>query len=894
MRLQPGARFGPYQVVEPLGAGAMGEVYRARDTRLHRDVALKVLPERHRFDAARRARFEREAQALAALNHPNIATLHGIEDADGVQALVMELVEGETLADRLLTGRTHALPLVDALPVARQIAEALATAHERGIVHRDLKPSNIVTRPDGMVKLLDFGLARAFEPHAAGADVAAATITQDVPTVVGTPAYMSPEQARGDLVDQRSDIWAFGCVLYELLSGRRAFEGDRSTDVIARVIERDPDFDALPVSTPPLIRRLVRRCLEKDPRRRLQHMGDVRHDLEDALTSPSGVRVEPSAADILRRRWWTAAAVALVALAAAGAWLIAARPVPRTGPDMIRLSIPSLPPPVGQPFGTQSLAISADGSLVAYAARDRLLIRRMGEPEALEVAAAGFGPFFSPDGAWVAFFSTSEPGLKKVPVLGGMPVPVVMTSERSAGGTWGPNGTIVFATTEGLFQVSENGGVPRLLVKPDSARKERLYAWPQFLPDGRSLLFTIVHEGSVEGSQIAWLDLQTLESRIVATSSGAARYVATGHLVYAFGSHLRVLAFDLEARRSHGDPVSLPGVEIAVSPDNGAAQFTVSETGTLLFISPRHSGIVAPDLGALRTLSWVDRRGREEPLGLDPGNYAYPRVSPDGRRVALDIPGANRDIWIWSLERKNLTKLTDGPTEDMLPLWRPDGARLFFASDRNGNHDVYSQSADGATDARAEYAAPGVQFPLTFAAAGTQLIVVENFRDVSLIHLGQWPRHEPLLHSEFNKVLPEVSPDGRWMAYESNEAGEPFEIFLRPFPKVGERRETVSIKGGRYPRWGRAGSNELFYVDPDGGMMAASVTLSPRLSLGRVTKLFDVEKPPSGLSGRPYDISPIDGRFLVVRPLKQTVGEPVDISVVLNWFDELKRLVPAD
>ena len=521
---------------------------------------------------------------------------------------------------------------------------------------------------------------------------------------------------------------------------------------------------------------------------------------------------------------------------------------------------------------------------MAYASANRLWIRRMGQREAVAIEVSALNPFFSPNGGWVGFEDGT--GLKKVPAIGGTPVPIVTTSERPGGGTWRADGTIVFATTKGLYQVSENGGEPRLLVKPDPRRKERAYAWPQFMPDGRSVLFTMIPEDSIDGAQIAVLDLKTLETSIVLKGGSAARYASTGHLVYASGQTLKAIAFDPDTQQTRGDPVSLPDIEIATMPDNGAAEFAVSETGTLLFITPNVPGEL------LRTVSWVDRQGKEEPLALAPGRYAYPRISPDGTRVALDIPGANRDIWIWNLQRPSLTKLTDGPTEDLLPVWSRDGRRVFFASDRTGNFDVYSQAADGATAARVEFAGPGSQMTTSFTPDGTRLLIVENFKDVSILNLARPDRLEPLLHGDFDQRLGDVSPDGNWIAYESNESGDRFEIFLRPFPNASGRREKVSIEGGRFPLWGPKGSDELFFVDLSGGMMAASVKLSQSLTLGSVTKLFDWEKPPRGPSGRPYDISPVDGRFLMTKSATQGSDEAIDISVVLNWFEELRERVP--
>jgi serine/threonine-protein kinase len=864
-------------------------VYRARDTRLGREVAIKILPRAFKDDPDRLARFAREARVLASLNHPHIGAIYGLEDVDGGTALVMELVEGDDLSQRIARG---AIPLSDALTIARQIAEALEAAHEQGIIHRDLKPANIKVRRDGTVKVLDFGLAKALVPAPDEAPTLTAMPTQ-AGAIIGTPAYMSPEQARGEAASRQADIWSFGVVLYELLTGASPFGRRTTADTLASVLGTQPDYSVLPSATPATVRYLVRRCLEKHQRRRLQHMGDVRIEIEDALAALT-TEAAPGSADAVvpnGQRWRVAGAIAVAVLAGVAVWFLAQRSASTTRAAVVRLSIPSLGPPNRQTIGSRHLAISDDGSRVAYAAEDRLWIRRLGQREAVAIEVNASNPFFSPNGEWVAFFDGGQQGLRKVPVLGGTPVPIAATSQRTVGGTWRADGTIVFATSEGLYQVSENGGEPRLLVKPDRGRKERVYAWPQFMPDGQSVLFTIVPEGLIDGAQVALLDLRTLDARIVLKGGSAARYASTGHLVYASGQALKAVAFDADTQQTRGDAVPLPDIDIATTADNGAAEFAVSETGTLLFITPTVSG------ERLRALSWVDRQGKEEPLALAPGHYAYARVSPDGTRVALDIGvrGTNRDIWIWDLQRASLTRLTNGPSEDMVPVWSRDGSRVFFASDRTGNIDAYSQAADGATTARVEFAGPGAQFPQGFTPDGSRLLVNENFKDISMLNLARPDRPDrlaPLLQSDARHGLAEVSPDGNWMAYESDESGNQIEIFVRPLADIGGRREKVSIDGGRYPLWGPEGSGELFYVDLNGGMMAASVALSPRLSLGRVTKLFDVEKPPRGTSGMRYDMSPLDGRFLMSKPAPEGSEGSVDISVVLNWFEELRERVP--
>jgi eukaryotic-like serine/threonine-protein kinase len=474
----------------------------------------------------------------------------------------------------------------------------------------------------------------------------------------------------------------------------------------------------------------------------------------------------------------------------------------------------------------------------------------------------------------------------KVPAHGGTPATIVNTTERPAGGTWRTDGTIVFGTPAGLYQVSANGGERRLLIKPDPSQQERAYAWPQFMPDGRSVLFTVIFD-SIDEAAIALLDLETHEVKTLAKGGSAARYAPTGHLVYASGRSLMAVAFDAETRQTRGTPMALPDIDLANTRDNGAAEFALSETGTLAFVSPLASG------GDLRTLLWLDRKGNEEALPVEPGRYQYPRVSPDGSRVALDILGPNRDIWIWNIPRASLMRLTSGPTEDLLPAWSHDGSRVFFSSDRTGNFDVYSQAADGASEPRLEFAGPGAQMNNSVTRDGTRLVIVEDFKNLGIINLSRPEGVEKLRQSGANQWLGEVSPDGRWLAYESDESGDRFEVFLRPFPDVTGRREQISVDGGRYPLWDPRGTGDLFYVDPKGGMRVVSVKLSPELSVGRATKLFDWVPPPRGISGRPYDVSPIDGRFLMIKSAAPREEGTINISVVLNWTEELRQRVPA-
>ena len=882
--MHTGAKLGHYEILSAIGRGAMGEVWKARDTRLQREVAVKALPPEFAQHPDRLARLEREAQSLAAVNHPNIASVYGLEEQAAARYIVLELVPGETLAERLHKG---AVPLDQALRLALQIAEALEAAHEKNVIHRDLKPANIKVTPEGRVKVLDFGLAKVL-PVALGASGPALTMQGDAPGLMGTPAYMSPEQARGEIVDRRADIWSFGVVLYEMLTGDSPFDRGTVTETLARVLEVQPDLAALPPSTPASLRHLLKRCLEKDRKRRLQHIGDARIDLEDTI-AVLGTELAPTRSTGRTRRMGAAAValsigfVALAGVAGVGAWLFLDGQASEATGHVVRLTIPSLGARLTTPVGSASLAISPDGERVAYSGSTGLLVRRLRESQAIAIGRGGTNPFFSPDGEWLGFFSN---GIYKVPSAGGGASLIVETTERPLGASWGVDDTIVFATTSGLYAAAGAGGGARLLAAPNAERGE-LLAFPHVMPDARSVLFTIVRTGSLDAAQIALLDLQTLATKTIVAGGTSGEYAATGHIVYASGGALRAIAFDLDAREADGEAVAIADIAVRTAPDNGAADFALSATGTLLSIPPASARVAGRP-------AWIDRQGNEEPLPLEPGSYLYPRVSPDGTRVAFDVGGANRDIWILDLERSSYTRLTNGPLEEMMPLWSPDGERVFFASNRGANNfDVYSQAADGSGDARPEVVSPSFHAPNSFSPDGTQLIVNEDFRDLSVADLRA-STVTPLLRREAIDWLGELSPDGRWLAYESNESGQ-FEIYLRPFPDVLQgHREKVSVDGGHSAVWGPSGSNELYYVDREGALFAVPVQLSPQLTIGRPTKLFDglLAPQPGGRGGRLYDVSRRDGRFIVTRTVTPPEAALNDISVVLNWFEELRKLVP--
>ena len=877
-----------------IGVGGMGEVYRATDTSLKRLVAIKVLPAIVASDAERLARFQREAEVLASLNHPNIATIYGLEKSEHVTALVMELVEGPTLADRIAKGP---IPIDEALQIAAQIAEGLAAAHEQRVIHRDLKPANIKLRADGTVKVLDFGLAKTLEttPAVSGSVSHSPTITMAMTQpgfILGTAAYMAPEQARGDIVDQRADIWAFGCVLYEMLTARAAFGAATPTETIAKILEGHADLNALPVSTPPAIRRLVRRCLERSPRTRLQHIGDALADIVDVRTGELSLAPERAVskpASRSRAMLWTAVSIALAALGAAGAWVLSSRADPAAPEVPIRFDVQRVQDaPVG--VATRHLALSPDGTRLAYATTSSLRLRAMGG-EDVPLPVVGGDPFFSPDSQWLAFFSSE--GLQRVRVDGGTLEQITRAfgTERTLGGTWGPDDTIVLSLGGRLLRVSAKGGTPEAIAERDPSRREVRYAWPEFLPGGRSVLFTILGEGGTADARIAVIDLTTRQVTTVLQGGHAAHYLRTGHLLYASQGRLSAVAFDPSRLQVRGVPVTLEGMNIATTTGGFNANFAVSETGTLAYLP-----LVAP---RVRTLTWVDRNGRQDAIPAPPMEYVYPRISPDGRRVALDVQGKNRDIWVGNLASGVVTKITDGPTEDLMPAWSPDGSRIFFASDREGGtFKVFSVAADGAGAQRKEFAGTGNFMPVSMPAPDRLIALAsgEGTRggDIAVVPLGEGAPPPSLIGIEREQGNAQVSPDGHWIVYQSIESGTD-EVYVRSYPDVERRREQISSGGGLQPLWGPAGSNELFYWDPKGTLKAVAVTTTAEFRVGpsRDVPLGEGVEPPIARGAWSYAVSPLDGRFLMFK--RVAAGNAlVSLKVVVNWFEELKRLAPAN
>jgi len=896
--LAPGVRLGPYEITALIGEGGMGKVWRAHHTALNRDDALKVLPDAFASDPERLARFRREAQVLASLNHPNIAHVYGLEQADGVQALVMELVEGETLADRIARGP---IPVDEALQVAKQIAEALEAAHEQGIIHRDLKPSNIKLRPDGTVKVLDFGLAKLTEslssPRNPSALSISPTITSPAMTgigvLLGTAAYMSPEQARGKAVDKRADIWAFGVVLYEMLTGKRAFDGEDVTDTLAAVVRSEPKWDALPHTVSPSVRIFFRRCLSKDPKERVGDIRDVRLALAGAFDVPA-TATEPSRLTALRRTWpWVAAAVVL---SAGVTGVVMRRVMAAPAQQPVRRLEHMLPRSLELAAGSGSLVVlSPDGHTLIYRAREngvwRAYRRPLDELQAQPIAGTenlDQSPFLSADGRWVGFTIGSE--LMKVSLAGGRPLRVgELPAPQQRGSSWGSDNSIVVgAVQRGLLRIPATGGKAQVLVAPEEGRQ---YWYPQVLPGGRAVLFTASQPAPDTGDVFA-LDLATGMTRLVIRDGVAGRYMTTGHLVFLRGGDVWAVPFDLQRLAISGDPVVVEqGIRVELG---GAVQFALADDGTLAYIP------ASGNESAARKLVWVDRAGKEEPLPAPQRAYGHPRISPDGGRVAVDTFDQERDIWIWNVVGQTLTRLTFGREVDQSPVWWPDGRSLIFASGLAAGSDIFRQAADG-TGSR-ERLTEGVtgKLPTSVTPDGAEILIREVIQDtgVDLARLRVSPTSPqklntptPLVRTTFAERNAEVSPGGQWVAYESNDSGRP-EIYVRPFPDVNGGRWQVSTSGGRMPLWSRDGG-ELFYVSPDDAMMVSRVEAGRTWVAATPVQLFRGDYLfATGANTRTFDIAPDGKRFLMVKDIETANAPQASIVVVEHFDEELKRLVP--
>ena len=893
MPVAPGTRLGPYEIVAPLGAGGMGEVYRARDTKLGRDVALKVLPATFTTDPERMARFRREAQVLASLNHPHIGAIYGFEDSSSAHALVMELIEGPTLADRIARG---AIPVDEALPIARGIAEALEAAHERGIIHRDLKPANIKVTPDGNVKVLDFGLAKAIEDNPSATDIHNSPTITSMSTqpgiILGTAAYMSPEQAKGKSVDRRTDIWAFGCVLFEMLAGKRPFEGETVSDALAAVIRAEPEWSLLPSYTPQTIRNLLQRCLKKDPRQRLQAIGETRIAIEEVLSGTS--QDLPSAVELRTAAWRRALAWAVATAAIILAALFAAKYFTRN-PEPMPVIVSQIVPPPNTRFVFTGInpgppIFSPDGERLVFSAvssdgRQLLWVRPFDSAAAkpLDGTDGATFPFWSADGRSLGFFANGK--LSRIDVSGGPPL-ALCDIAIGRGGTWGADGTILFTpnVSSPVFRIAASGGTPRQVTTLNASLNERSHRWTQLLPDNKHFLFFAqravvgiggVYAGSLDGGA----------PKLIMQNDSNVVYSRPGYLLFVRQGILMAQRFNASQLRLDGDAVPL--VEhVGVNAITSRAIFAVSETGMMVY----EAGDATGDTDQL---VWYDRSGRQIEATGTPGLYLEPSVSADSSKLAISsLAGGtgNLNIWVFDLARTTKTRLTFPPSSDRQPNWAPDGKFVAFVSNRNGPPHIYLNASDGTGTPTTLTADDASQFAPRFTADGRYLLFERlaeqpnSRREIWGVTLSGDRKAFPVIQSEYDVYAPALSPDGKWLAYESRESGRP-EICVIPFLH-GTGKWEVSAAGGVQPRW-RWDGRELFYISTDNKIMSAEITeQGSSLLIGKVRSLFQVNPVPFA-GGSNYDVTG-DGKKFVVASLAASQGsEP--LTLVVNWITLLKQ-----
>ena len=916
MTLPPGTRLNTYEIVGPLGAGGMGEVYRARDTKLDREVALKLVLEVFAGDRDRATRFEREAKALAALNHPNVATLYGLEHADGRHFLVMELVEGETLGDRIARN-PGGLPLEDALQIARQIAEALEAAHEKGVVHRDLKPANVKITPDDKVKVLDFGLAKVAERDGgAGMSPSMSPTISAFGTqaglIMGTASYMSPEQARGYTADHRSDVFAFGIVLYEMLTGRQPFPGETISDVLASVLARDPDLAALPSDLSPRLIDLVKRCLEKNPKRRWQAMGDVRYELETLMLNPRAVAAAPLQQIVhVERPLWRrvlpiAAAVLLTALSvAAGAWAV------RPAPQALPVARFSAVPPDGKLLGATALApvtISPDASRIAYVAQSQIYVRQVSQLDAIrvlpvEASEAIFNVAFSPDG--LALVYSNGGVIWRVPSSGGQPVTVTTGTIVPWGITW-EGESLLYASGRKVLRVSAGGGEPETLLE---LPEDRAAFRPQSLPDGKTILLTTFPSGegvtrAGDGGTVIAQRLGESGHTILIDSVADARFVAPAHLLFARQGVLFAMAFDPVGMKVSGSPV--PVVE-GVRRSFNSAQFAVARAGALVYVPGPAQ--VADSRGQV-SFVLADRAGGREFLNMPSGAYAEPRLSPDGRMIAyVSAEGTGTNIWVYDLKLAGAARrLTFGDT-DVAPVWSADSTRITFQSRREEDAAIYWQRADGNGVAeRLTKPEPEVaHVPRSWSPDGGVLLV-DVVKGGATTVMAWRPRDKNM--ESFGGIQSSrptgatFSPDGRWVAYSVRAATDSARsaVFIQPFPATGALFQiSKSSEDARHPVWARDGRELLYNQGGPSDITVVPLTLSPAFAAAEAVKVpRRFVSHPANLP-RPHDAAP-DGKLLSLTGTARTdtlsaaaaPSAPVseELRIVLNWLEELRAKVP--
>jgi serine/threonine protein kinase/Tol biopolymer transport system component len=901
MPILPGRRLGPYEILSAIGAGGMGEVYKARDTRLDRTVAIKVLPTHLADRSELRERFDREAKTIASLNHPHICVLHDIGHQDGIDFLVMEHLEGETLAQRLVKG---ALPIQQVLRYAIEISDALDKAHRKGVTHRDLKPGNIMLTKSG-TKLLDFGLAK-LKQDASPTNVSLSDLpTENDPltaqgAILGTLQYMAPEQVEGetDKIDARTDIFSFGAVVYEMATGKKAFEGNSQASIIGAILKDDPPLiSALQPMTPPALDRVVKKCLAKDSDKRWQSASDVCDEIRWIAETVSRASLSPNApASKPLFALWTAmiglAGIVLGAVVASLAtWNLKptpTRPVARTvinlppGDNLARLDQPAL-------------ALSPDGSLLAYVSIARaggvahIYLRAMDSLEAKPIPAteAAINPFFSPDGQWLGFFSGGK--LKKVSVNGGVALTLGNASAPS-GAAWGRNGTIIFSplTTSVLEQISDAGGPAQAVTRLEKG--EGIHQWPELLPGGKAVLF--VSAAGVGNPRILVQSLSSGERRDLFLSGTAPHYATSGHLIYAQNGNLIATPFDSQRLQIVG--VGVPVAQgIMQTGLRGGVQYTLSATGTLAYVP-------GGNLAAER-LVWVSLTGTERAIPAPPHAYSTPRISPDGDRIAVGVSEQDIQVWLYDVSRETLSPFTfEGTTNDM-PVWTPDGKRIAFQSNRQGSLNIFWQLADGSGGLEQLTSSENIHAPNSFSPDGQQLAYHEVSptaqRDIWLVRTsdpsegsGQVRKTQPLLQTPLDEAVARFSPDGHWLAYISNESGR-YEVYVQAYPGPGGKYQ-ISTDGGTEPVWNPKG-RELFYRNGN-KMMAVEITSQPTFKAGAPRMLFEGQFEPGPFQIANYDVSPDGQRFLMIKPDEQSSSSsPTQIVVVQNWFEELKQKVPT-
>ncbi|MBN2200164.1 MAG: protein kinase [Candidatus Aminicenantes bacterium] len=907
---------GRYRIIEELGRGGMGKVYRAEDASLSRQVAIKILPREFAGDSERLARFKREGKILASLNHSNIATIHGLEEDEGRQFLVMELVEGQTLAERLMKG---ALPLEEALLIGRQIAEGLQAAHEKGVIHRDLKPANVKITPEGKVKILDFGLAKAFVSDSESAESSPTLSITDRMTVpgiiLGTASYMSPEQAKGRRVDRRTDIWALGCILFESLTGRRAFQGETVTEIVAAVLKGEPDWTLLPENTPYVIRTLLEWCLRKDPDLRL-------HDAADALIAMQETKGWPLEKITMpeRKRLHPAFLAGACGLALVVGILIGPPVGTLFHPDAFSSASSPVRTSVNIKPGWQlasldflniesilqtrtEMALSNDGRFLVFSATENqpgsgaaasLFLRRLDKLEAEPVSGTegGSSPFFSPDGEWLGFWADGK--LKKVPVEGGIPI-VLCDVPRPYGFSWGTDDRIVFSRDRhtGLFRVSADGGAIETLTVPDRSRGEIAHYLPHCLPGGRGIVFTVKkHYWDLQPGVAVW-ESKTRKWRTLLENAADARYVPTGHLAFLRQGTLIIAPFSLDKLEITSPPVpAVADIAQALNStqsfmETAAGQFSLSSTGSLIYAS----GGIVPDKE--NSVLWMDAEARVEPAVPFKAGFWSVRLSPDGRRIAYTTMGTKSAVWIHDLLRGTDMKMTTEGVSQWA-VWTPDGKRLIFDWLREGVPNIYWEAADGSSPMERLTNSEYMQWPSSISPDGETLAIVEERgetgRDICFLDVRE-RRITPFLQTRFDETDPQFSPDGKWIAYCTNESGR-WEVSVQPFPGSGSRWQ-ISHEGGANPCWAPDGKR-LYYRSWRGGneIWVVDVQTDSGFSAGKPRFHMKTEGYSSRLV-RLWDISPDGRRFLAVKEDERKLQPITEMILVQNWFSEVKRLFRA-